>query len=480
MMTDPGSPQFFFVATRRILRWRFRLGRIGGLKHLPTVALWLAALSLPPAHAQGMRPLAAESVTVFESPDPKQLFCYSPGILRLPSGRLVATIDLGGPAAAALPEPVWRRAQTGQAWQGRVLTSDDGGATWQHRTSFPFMHARPFAAGDRLYVLGHAGDLTIISSTDGGDSWSAPSQLSTGQHWHQAPCNAHHANGCVYLVMERRTAFGIKTWPVAELAPVLMRGRIDADLTRRDAWTFASELGFRNVLADAGPGPSLDFFGVPFFAAPYPGGSDPAPGRHAAPIGWLEGNVVQFTDPNHLWHDPAGKTFHLWLRANTGGTGYAAIAKVVEQGDKPGTGAMTTLLEKVPSGTTMLFVPCPGGQMKFHVLYDDPTRLYWLLSTQATDSMTRPDRLPANRYNLPNNERRRLQLHFSKNMVDWCFAGLVAAGPVEQASRHYASMAVDGDDLVILSRSGDERAKSSHDGNLITLHRVRDFRALAY
>jgi hypothetical protein len=189
---------------------------------------------------------------------------------------------------------------------------------------------------------------------------------------------------------------------------------------------------------------------------------------------------VQLTDPNHLWHDPAGKTFHLWMRANTGGAGYAAIAKVVERGDKPGTGAMTTMLEKVPSGKTMLFVPCPGGQMKFHVLYDEPTKLYWLLSTQATDSMTRPDRLPAGRYNLPNNERRRLQLHFSKNMVDWCFAGFVAAGPVEQASRHYASMAVDGDDLVILSRSGDERATSAHDGNLITFHRVQNFRGLAY
>ena len=54
--------------------------------------------------------------------------------------------------------------------------------------------------------------------------------------------------------------------------------------------------------------------------------------------------------------------------------------------------------------------------------------------------------------------RRRLQLHFSKNMVDWCLAGVVAAGPVEQASRLYASMAVDGDDLVIPSRSGAERA----------------------
>ena len=114
------------------------------------------------------------------------------------------------------------------------------------------------------------------------------------------------------------------------------------------------------------------------------------------------------------------------------------------------------------------------------MLYDAPSERFWLLSTQAIDSMTRPAALPPDRYNLPNNERRRLQLHFSRNMVDWCFAGLVAAGPVERASRHYASMVVAGDDLVVLSRSGDEQAKSPHDGNLITCHRVRDFRGLLY
>jgi photosystem II stability/assembly factor-like uncharacterized protein len=39
---------------------------------------------------------------------------------------------------------------------------------------FPFMHARPFAAGESLYVLGHAGDLMIIRSDDGGETWSPP------------------------------------------------------------------------------------------------------------------------------------------------------------------------------------------------------------------------------------------------------------------------------------------------------------------
>jgi hypothetical protein len=433
-----------------------------------------------PPPAGPVRPLADEYVAVYESPDPQRLYAYSPGLARLPGGRLVATLDLGGPGAAELPGATYHRADRDAWWQGRVYTSDDRGATWQHRTDFPFMHARPFVAGEALYVLGQAGDLTVIRSPDGGETWSAPSRLTDGQNWHQAPCNVLHANGCVYLVMERRTSFDIATWYVGEVAPILMRGATGADLTRRESWTFATELSFRDAVPGAETAPELDFFGVPFYEAPYPAGTNVAPGRNCAPPGWLETNVVQFTDPDHLWHDPAGKTFHLWMRAHTGGTGYACVARVEETGPSPGSGPLETMLQTVPSGRRLLYVPCPGGQMKFHVLYDDATRLYWLLSTQATDSMTRPDRLPAERYNLPNNERRRLQLHVSRNMVDWRFAGLVAAGPVEKASRHYASMVIDGEDLQILSRSGDARAKSPHDGNLITFHTVRGFRRLAY
>jgi hypothetical protein len=194
------------------------------------------------------------------------------------------------------------------------------------------------------------------------------------------------------------------------------------------------------------------------------------------PIGWLETNVVQFTDPDHVWYDPSGRTFHLWMRAHTGTTNLACIAKVVEAPD----GRMTTSLQTAPSGEVMLYVPCPGGQMKFHILYDEPTKLFWLLSSQSTDSMTRPDRLPENRFNLPNNERHRLALHFSKNCVDWCFAGMVAMGADAKQSRHYASMVIDGDDLHVLSRSGDSRAKNAHDTDLITFHTVRRFRELVY
>lgn len=419
-----------------------------------------------------IRLLANDYIPVFASPDPATIFCYSPGLARCPDGRLIATLDLGGPGVAGLPGPKSAHGDFGRPNQGKIFTSDDRGQTWVHRADFPFLHARPFVAGSACYVLGHDNDLRIIRSDDNGETWGEPAWLTHGQRWHQAPCNVHQAGGRIYLVMERQIYDDVKGWGVSTLAPVLMRGESGADLTARENWTFASELAFR----DAIPTDALDYFGVPFYPSSRTEAYEAAVGRSSAPIGWLETNVVQFTDPDHIWHDPTGRTFHLWARAHTGGTGYAAIAKVVEQPD----GGMVTMLETTPSGRTAAFVPCPGGQMKFHILRDDITGLFWLLSSQATDSMTRADRLLADRYGLPNNERHRLQLHFSRNCLDWCFAGIVAMGASPRQSRHYASMVIDGDDLHILSRSGDERAASAHNGNLITFHTVKDFRDLVY
>jgi hypothetical protein len=326
-------------------------------------------------------------------------------------------------------------------------------------------------AGKSLYVLGQHGDLKIMRSDDWGETWSEPCDLTSGQQWHQAPCNVHYAGDNVYLVMER-VADKIQAWPPSVMAPVLMRAKVTDDLTVRSSWTFASELVFRDAVNED----TLNYFGVPFFQADRTKGRVLARGRKVAPMGWCESNVVQIVDPNHYWFDPSGRTFHLFMRGHTGGTNFAALAKVVENED----GTMTTQLEKMPSGRFAAFVPLPGGHLKFHIVYDDQTRLYWLVSSQATDSMTRADRLPKDRFAIPNQERNRLQLHFSKNCIDWVFAGLVTAGKSPKEARNYPSMVVDGEDLLILSRSGDANAASAHDVDMITLHKVRDFRRLVY
>lgn len=419
-------------------------------------------------------PLAERFVTLCESPDPATVYTYSPGIARTPTGRLVATIDLGGPGVSAMAETRAVAARDGVPnldVLGRIYTSDDHGASWTHRADFPFLHARPFCAGGAVYVLGHRGDLMVVRSDDDGATWSGSHALTEGGYWHQSPCNVHYANDSVYLVMERLAREALASHASA-FAPVLMRAATADDLCRPDAWTYASELVFQEAVPIA----DLDWFGVPFMATDLDGGAEAKPGTPRAPMGWLETNVVQFVDPDHQWHDPTGHTFHLLARAYTGGTGFAALAKVTERAD----GTMTTSIERAPSGRRVAFLACPGRQMKFFVLYDEESARYWLLSSQATDSMTLPERLPDDRFDLPNNERHRLQLHFSRNCVDWCFAGIVDIGASAVESRHYASMVVDGDDLHVLSRSGDARAKSAHDGNLITFHTVADFRTLVY
>lgn len=417
-----------------------------------------------------MNVLADGFVTLYESNDPEKIFCYTPGITCCPNGRLVATFDLGGLGVKALPGAKFCSPLSSSKYaQLRICTSDDQGETWVHRATYPGEHARPFVVGASLYVLGHCHDLFVLRSDNWGESWSEPAKLTEGEYWHQSACNVHYSNGHVYLAMEKAIGFpNEEKWRLGNrLAPILLRAPIGADLTKRESWTFASPLTMRDVLNKV----DLDLFGVPFFT----------PNTRMASgwmdeINWKETNVVQFTDESHYWYDPNGKTFHLWMRANTGSTGFAAIAKVVEQTD----GSMSTQLEQVPSGKNILFVPFPGGHMRFHVLYDTKTRLFWALGTQATDSMTRVECLSSDRYNLPNNERRRLVLHFSRNMIDWCFAGIVAKGEVEKASRHYASMIIADDDLHILSRSGNLRAKSPHSTNMITFHKVEKFRDLVY
>lgn len=101
------------------------------------------------------------------------------------------------------------------------------------------------------------------------------------------------------------------------------------------------------------------------------------------------------------------------------------------------------------------------------------------MSNQPTDSLKCFDATPKERID-PLNRRNRLVLYFFKNGFDWCFAGIVAVTGCENAFRSYVSRSIDGNDLLVVSRSGDENAKDNHDVNLMTLHRRKNFRDLVY
>jgi hypothetical protein len=229
------------------------------ISELRLLLITVALVASATLGADGVRPLANDFVAVGESPDPQNMPLYTPSILALPGGRLVAAYERGGTG---------RKDNAAYAF---LLTSDDHGRTWTQRGALRMTHARLFAAGKSLYYLGHRGDLQVARSEDRGETWSEQVPLTKGQSWHQSACNVWHTRGQVYLVMERRVGNENRAWPVGSLAPVLLRAREDADLRKRESWTFASELVFSDLIAGYKQNkPALEFFGVPFFPQGYP------------------------------------------------------------------------------------------------------------------------------------------------------------------------------------------------------------------
>ena len=382
--------------------------------------------------------VVASEVVIAESPAPDSVFLYTPGIVEGFDGRLVVSADYGGPGTSVLDGP---RSDFGDYKSGnqiRVLLSDENGKTWRETSSrIPMMHEILFKAGKSLYMIGHSGRLLITRSDDNGETWSEPSVLCPEPRWHQSctPVDIH--DGKVTLVYEKWVSDG-HPWP--GVGPVLMQAKVDDDLTEASSWKFSDLYNPDEDMEASRPS------GIPL--------TDPGK------AGILETNVIRVYDEKNPFYDPSGKSVVLMMRASVGLPDIGVMMRGVEKPD--GSLAVEKLTK---NGREMYFAHIPGADLKFYVVYDPESRLYWLLHSQMDGRM---------------NYRRRLALSYSPDLLKWTFAGLVAVGPADNAARHYASMIIHGDDLLIVSRSGDERARNSHDGNLVTFHRVTDFRSLIY
>jgi hypothetical protein len=257
------------------------------------------------------------------------------------------------------------------------------------------------------------------------------------------------------------------------LSPVIFRARQGATLTSRKSWTVGPPAKpFRDLLP---PGP-YDLLGVPVYDVPRADrGVDLGHGRWVNRIGWRQAHIVRIADPNHVWHDPTGRTSHLIFRADTHRSNLAIVLKAVE--DEAGGIALDFLT--TPAGSRLLFLPLPGGNLGFDLLYDEESRLFWLLGSQVRDSLVRPDRLERGRVGLPGEERTRLQLSFSRNLVDWCFAGYVAGAPDGQAIQD-PRMAISGGDLYFVCGGGAQHPRLTVGGSILGFGAIPGFRSLVY
>ena len=382
--------------------------------------------------------LVASEQVIAVSPCADSIFLYTPGIVEGFDGRYVVSVDYGGPGTAALDGPTSDLGDFRAGNQIRILLSDDKGRTWRETpTRLPMMHEILFKAGKSLYMVGHSGRLLITRSDDNGESWSEPAVLCPEPRWHQSCTAVDHHDGKVTLVYEKWVSDG-HPWP--GVGPVLMQAREEDDLTLASNWKFSELYNPDADMLAARPA------GIPLVA----------PQR----AGMLETNVVRTFDPQRPFYDSTGRSVVLLSRTATGFPDIGVLLRGYERED----GSLAIGRWHKNDGE-VYFVHIPGGDLKFHVVYDPEMQLYWLLHSQIDGRM---------------NNRRRLALSFSPDLLHWTFAGLVAVGPTDHSARHYATMILDGDDLCIVSRSGDENARTSHDGNLVTFHRVRDFRSLVY
>jgi len=407
------------------------------LAALPVFGAAFPASGSVPAEPVAGRIIATEKV-IAESPDPSGIFLYTPAIVEGFDGRFVVAVDYGGPGTWQLDGPTSDFGDYVAGNQIRVLLSDDEGETWRDPGArIPMMHEILFKAGKSLYMIGHSGRLLITRSDDNGETWSEPSVLCGQPRWHQSCGAVDIHDGKVTLVYEKWLEEG-HPWP--GVGPVLMQAEVDADLTKAANWKF-SELY----------NPDVDI------ASSVPSGIPASKVRNA---GILETNVVRIYDENSFFYDPSGRSVVLMMRAQTGFEDIGVMLRGYE--DEDGKLKIGKLRKKQHE---LFYVHIPGANLKFHVCYDPVTKLYWMVHSQISGTMA---------------QRRRLALSYSPDLLRWTFAGLVAVGPADNAARHYATMMIHGDDIYIVSRSGDLRAKNAHDNNLTTFHKVKDFRNLVY
>lgn len=396
----------------------------------------LMLLLLVFAGCGGQSHLVADESVIAVSPCADSIYLYTPAIVEGFDGRFVVAVDYGGPGTSALDGPKSDFGDYRAGNQIRVLLSDDRGAHWRETSArIPMMHEILFKAGESLYMIGHSCRLLITRSDDNGETWSPPAVLCAEGRWHQSCTSVDVYDGKVTLVYERWISDG-HLWP--GVGPVLMQAPVDADLTLASNWKFSE-------LYD--PDPAME-------AARPAGLPLDEPGRP----GLLETNVVRVVDPARPFYDSLGRSVVLLSRANAGMPDIGVMLRGRELEDG------SLVIDRWPRKSgEVLFAHIPGGHLKFHLDYDSESGLFWLLHSQS-DGLS--------------NERRRLALSYSPDLLRWTFAGLVAIGPTDHSARHYATMIIDGNDLCIVSRSGDEHARTAHDGNIVTFHRVKGFRRL--
>ena len=400
------------------------------------------------------------------NPKDKVTLCH-PSIAVYPKGRIVVSFEETGPGVKHLSGKKGKSG--GKVTQTQIVTSDDDGATWHPRAEAPFGRGRMMRDGAALVLIGHTGNLQLIESRSNGETWEKPSEItgsnSSENKFNNGPANVWHEEGRLLTAFLEVTDPHCKGLKASVLSPVIAETAAGGSYSKTKDWTLShAHKAFRDFF----PHGSGAHLGIPYFDVPKADkGIDLGSGRWVNRIGWHALHVTKILDPNHLWHDPSGETYHLI------GSTYSHRGNVatVIQAKREGTRFQFSIPQS-PSGSELGFIALPGGHAGFDFMYDAPSKRYWVVSNPADDSMRKVSELKE--AGLPCDPAPRLALYHSKNLVDWELAGVVAQGHRETSP----AFAVKKDDLYIVTRSGVKDLKQPHRSLEVRLRKVPKFREL--
>jgi hypothetical protein len=363
-------------------------------------------------------PPRVPGVVIDHSPASSGIYIGSPSLAVLTNGDYVASHDEFGPKSAEHSRAVshiFLSLDRGANWK-KILTID--GAFW----STLFTHR------GALYLLGpdkHYGNVLIRRSSDGGTTWTSPTNSATGLlrgdgQYHCAPVPVIEHAGRLWRAMEWRNppiAWGINYCAGMLSIPV------DADLLNATNWTCSNFLPSDRAWNNGDMG------------------------------AWLEGNAVV---------SPTGELVNV-LRVQTRSPDEkAAIVRVSTDGKTasfdPATG----------------FVKFPGGAKKFTIRFDPQTKRYWTLASVVLDR---------NRADNPGSIRNTLALTSSSDLLNWEVRCILLHHPdVAKHGFQYVDWLFDGEDIIAACRTafddGQGGAHNHHDANFLTFHRFANFRRL--
>jgi hypothetical protein len=378
---------------------------------------------------------------VFAVAEGKRISLGVPNLLALGNGRLLVAFDQMGPDVKGLSGKRGHDARRNHWLQGRVMSSVDGGASWQLSATYPFRRASLFRAGGDLYLVGEiSGGLSLMRSPDGGGSWSAPMEVTGDLNLCLCPTTVF-AQGESWLIPCQQPSGG--GWGMT-----FFRAPKGASLMNRKAWTQGP---LSPPLAALLPDARKAGFGVP---------------ASEAPVTWKDPLLIQVEDAAHPWHQ-AGH-LHLLAATQCGRQHWGAFL-VLDTSD------LTLAPQALPSGEAWTWLPLPGGHRKFDLLHDAATHTYWQVGSRGVEGVPLGQAVGAEA------GLRRLGLWSSQNLVEWRYeGGVVSGGEGAAGIRCDPSAAIHGNDLFIAYRAGGLQSRNSREATRILCRRISNFRSRAH